>query len=206
MPAKREYHVKGTNDYLVLSIIFFFLCIWAVKDAWYPSAKVLKKHPQQLDLAFSVPGTVEKVDVTEGQEIGEDHVLASLRKDETAVAFEKAKNAYTAAKKLHTDLTVAIRNGGSTNDQQRLVVAQQEMDQALAKAEDLRNTLEASDLKAPSNGKVLKILVEPHTVVEAGQATMVVDPRDHFYLFNKSLALLSGLLFFVFMAVHFLGQ
>ena len=69
MPSKRRYHIKGTNDFIVLSAIFFFLCLWAVKDAWYPSAKVLKRHPLESVATFQAAGAVDKLHVAEGDPI-----------------------------------------------------------------------------------------------------------------------------------------
>ena len=66
MPVKRKYNIKGTNDFLVLALILFFLCLWAIKDAWYPSAKVLKKHPREVVAAFDARGSVGEILVDVG--------------------------------------------------------------------------------------------------------------------------------------------
>ena len=36
----RQYEVKGTKTYLYWSIGLFFLCLWAIKDGWFPSEKM----------------------------------------------------------------------------------------------------------------------------------------------------------------------
>jgi|GEM_PF-910003 len=214
MPAKRQYNIKGTNDFLVLAAIFFFLCLWAVKDAWYPSEKVLKKHPLTVSASFEIDGAVEKVLVSEGDSIGEDQVLARLRRDKAQVEFEAAKDAYTEAKKKHAMMKVAAVNAeqngasdaGIAEIQAGAAEAGAKADEALAQVEMYKNMVDASDLKAPSKGQVKQILVGTHSLVEAGETIMIIDPKDHFYLFNKSLAVFSFLAFWVFLAIHVLAR
>jgi multidrug resistance efflux pump len=202
MPAKRQYHVKGTNDFIVLAGIFFFLCIWAVKDAWYPSEKVLKKHPLEIAVAAEVSGIVEKVLVGEGDPVAEDKLLATLRSDRIAAEFEEAKNAYTEARNEYNLLNAASPSGNP----QEIAAAQEAMDQALAKVDALRVTLDSMEIKSPDKGAISKSYISPLSIVEAGDALFLIDPQDHFYLFNKSLAIFSFLLFWVFLAIHILGR
>ncbi len=214
MPAKREYNVKGTNDFLILAAIFFFLCLWAVKDAWFPSEKVLKKHPLKVDVVFAVSGTVKDVKVGVGDPVGENELLAELRSDRVAVEYDKAKEAYTEAKNKHMELEKELAQGsgsaGSSDAapdlQTRLETSQQTMDEALANVEELRNVLDSSELKAPSKGTVQKVLIAPHTMVAAEQTAFIINPKDHFYTFNKSLTVFSFILFWVFLAVHILAR
>ncbi|HSR88085.1 MAG TPA: efflux RND transporter periplasmic adaptor subunit [Pontiella sp.] len=202
MPVKRQYRVKGTNDFIVLAGIFFFLCIWAVKDAWFPSDKVMKKHPLEITVAAEVTGIVEKVLVDEGDPVVEGKILAALRSDRIAVEFEEAKNAYTEAKKEFNLLNSASQSG----DAQEIAAAQEAMDQALAKVDELRVALESMEIKSPDKGEIKKSYISPLSVVEAGDQLFLIDPQDHFYLFNKSLAIFSFLLFWVFLAIHVLGR
>ncbi len=214
MPAKRDYNIKGTNDFLILAAIFFFLCIWAVKDAWFPSDKVLSKHPRQLDVTFGVAGTVQEVNVGQGDVVAENQVLAKLRSDRVLVEYEKARSSYSEAKQQHIALEKEskklIASGASADKiadlQEQLNAAQQEMDEALDAVGELRQQLDSSTLKASSKGEILKIMIAPHTMVSAEQTALVIDPKDHFYLFNKSLTVLSFILFWVFLAVHILAR
>jgi multidrug resistance efflux pump len=202
MPTKRKYHVKGTNDFIVLAGIFFFLCIWAVKDAWYPSEKVLNKHPLEIVVAAETGGIIEKVMVEEGDPVVEDKVLAVFRSDRVAEEFEKAKSAYTAAKKTFNLLNSASQPG----DAQEIAAAQEAMDQALAKVDELRVALDSMEIKAPDKGEIKEKHISNLSVVEAGDHVFLIDPDDHFYLFNKSLAIFSFVLFWVFLAVHLLAR
>jgi len=76
MAAKRKYNVKGSKDFIVLSGIFFFLCLWSVKDAWFTSSKTLEKHPRQVEAAFEISGLVEQLLVREGDSVGEGQLLS----------------------------------------------------------------------------------------------------------------------------------
>lgn len=212
--AKRKYAVKGTNDFLVLGAIFFFLCLWAVKDAWFPGAKVLKKHPHEVVASFEVAGTIEKVLVNVGDTIGKEQVIAKLRSDRVSVEYDKAKGVYTETNKKHTLMEVALKNlreGGGSDEgiaerEESLGEAKIALDAALVTVNDLRLKLDSSDLKAPDKGKILEVRVETHTMVEAGDAVLVIEPADHFYVFNKSLAIFSFIGFWVFLAVHILER
>jgi multidrug resistance efflux pump len=202
MPVKRQYHVKGTNDFIVLAGIFFFLCIWAVKDAWFPSDKVLKKHPLEIAVAAEVGGIVEKVLVDEGDLVAEDSLLAIFRTDSIAAEFEEAKIAYTEAKKEYNLLKSSSQSGNA----QEIATAQEAMDQTLAKVDELRLALESMEIKSSKKGSIKKSNISPLSVVEAGDHLFLINPDDHFYLFNKSLAIFSFILFWVFLAIHILGR
>lgn len=202
MPAKRQYHVKGTKDFIVLAGIFFFLCLWAVKDAWFPSPKVMKKHPQEIVVAFEVAGTVERVNVDVGDSVTEEMVLANLRSDRIAVEFDEAKGAYTEAKKKHA----MLRATSDASDAGAIQAAKEAMEQSLAKVEELRVALDSTELLSPSKGEIMEKYIATHSLVEAGDQAFLIDPKDHFYLFNKSLAIFSFFLFWVFLAIHTLAR
>jgi multidrug resistance efflux pump len=212
--AKRTYQVKGTKDFLVLALIFFFLGLWAVKDGWYPSPKVLKKHPLEMAVSFEIPGTIARLHVQEGDMVGEGQVLAELHRVKLESEFAEAKKTYTATKKQFQLMDAALKNAaknGSTIDgfkdrQQRWDEAKAEMDQAVARANEIRSQLDATELLAPDKGEVKQVLAFVHNQVEAGQTVMVLDPNDHFYTFNKSLAIFSALAFCVFMGLHILAR
>jgi multidrug resistance efflux pump len=214
MPAKRKYNIKGTNDFLVLAGIFFFLCLWAIKDAWYPADKVLKKHPREVAVAFKVAGAVARVNVAEGDSVSEKTLLASLRRDHIESDFEQAKDDYTSAKNQHSRMEVAhknaVKNGatdaGVAERKESMARAQASMDEALAKVTELRKAMDSTELLSPSRGKVKQIVVQAHSMVEAGDTALVLDPKDHFYLFNKSLAIFSFFAFWIFLAIHILAR
>ena len=104
MPAKRNYTVKGTKDFLVMALICFFLCLWASKDAWFPSSKVREKHPRRVEVAFSVDGAIKEFHVAEGDHVvspkdgNEPTLLASLIGATWQKEFDAKKADYAASK------------------------------------------------------------------------------------------------------------
>jgi multidrug resistance efflux pump len=214
MPAKRKYNQKGTKDFLVLACIFFFLCLWAVKDAWYPSPKVLEKHPLEVSVSFSIPGTVGQVYVQEGDSVGEEQVLAALRRVKIQERFDTAKKEFSAAKKKHAMRELAVQNGyknGASDDglsafKAGLVEAQAEMDAALVAVTVEREKLDSTELISGTKGKVTEVMISTHSRVDVDDIVMKIDPKDHFYLFNKSLAIFSFISFWVFLGIHILAH
>lgn len=214
MPAKRMYNIKGTKDFLVLSGIFFFLCLWAVKDAWYPSPNVLKKHPSEVAVSFDTAGSVGQLHVAVGDSIGEGQLLVELRRSKMKMDFDAAKKNYTAFKNKHTLMEEALRNAGKNGAsdegiaelREGVAQARSTMDASLEKVGAARAALDATELHAPTKGVVKELLAMTHSQVEAGETVLVIDPKDHFYLFNKSLAIFSFIAFWVFMGLHILAH
>lgn len=194
MPAKRNYTVKGTKDFLVMALICFFLCLWASKDAWFPSSKVREKHPRRVEVAFSVDGAIKEFHVAEGDHIvspkdgNEPTLLASLIGATLQKEFDAKKADYAASK------------DGSP-----------EKAALLAEIRQLKTRLEGLMLHCPElgkekGGKVGKMLLNRYDRVKAGQPVMEIKPNQGFYLFNKSLAIFTFIGFWVFLGIHILAQ
>jgi len=196
MLAKREYNVKGTNDFLILAIIFFFLCIWAVKDAWFPSEKVLKRHPLQVPVAFEVDGTLAQLHVSVGSHVvppeeegGTSTLLATLS---SVVQQEQYDNLVEEYKELKTQ---SPRD--ATELHEEILRLKAELD---------GKKLHCPKLGDEKGGTVIEILKNKHEMVKAGETVLVIEPKSHFYLFNKSLTVISFVLFWVFLAIHILAR
>jgi multidrug resistance efflux pump len=210
MPVKRRYNIKGTRDFIVLAGIFFFLCLWSIKDAWYPAPKVLEKHPRIVAVSFTTSGSIGEMHVAKGDSVGEKQLLAELRQVKMQEDFETAKLEYAAAKNKHILMAVASRNAvknGASDDgiaerEQSLANAQAAMDAALEKVTTARARIDSTELRAPTKGVVKEVLAGTYGQVEAGETVMLIDPKDHFYLFNKSLAIFSFIAFWVFLGIH----
>lgn len=194
----------------MLAGIFFFLCLWAVKDAWYPSDKVLKKHPRMVEASFETAGTVGSIRVSVGDSIGEEQILAVLLNTKKEVEFNAAKKEYTAAKKQHTLLQETVYNAGNSKDlaefHRSVDEAKTVMDSALKKVGNIRTAIDSSELLSPTKGVITEARMVPHSQAKAGQTAFVIDPQDHFYLFNKSLAIFSFMAFWVFLGLHLFTQ
>lgn len=212
MPVKRTYNIKSTKDFLVLAGVFFFLCLWAIKDAWYPSPNVLKKHPRTIEASFEASGSIGEIHVGVGDSIAEEQLLAELLRTKLEMDFNGAKKEYTETKNKHVLMKKALLNAeenGATESgiaeiRNSVVEAKDAMGAALKKVGDVRDAMGATELHAPAKGEIKEVLVSTHSPVEAGEAVLVIDPKDHFYLFNQSLAIFSFIAFWVFISLHFL--
>jgi multidrug resistance efflux pump len=196
MPAKRRYKVKGTNDFLILAAIFFFLCLWAIKDAWFPSEKVLKRHPREVTVAFAIDGTLAKLHVAEGDEVvppKEDGqpstLLASLSSVVQQDQYDKLVAEYKEIKKNSPEEAAALH---------------EEIKQVKAELDGKK--LYCPKLGDEKGGKIAKIYHGELAQVKAGEPVFLIEPKSTFYLFNKSLTVLSFILFWVFMAIHVLAR
>jgi len=101
--ANRVYKNKGSNDYLVMSVIFFLLCIWAIKDGWFPSDKVMKKHPYIIPITFNEDGFIKEINVNENDLIKDKQVIAILDRNEAKAIFnwEKGGTVIDVYKKVY---------------------------------------------------------------------------------------------------------
>jgi multidrug efflux pump subunit AcrA (membrane-fusion protein) len=182
------------KDFIVLAGIFFFLCLWAVRDAWFPTPKVLRDHPQRVEVSFPVDGTIKLFHVAVGDSIAspkdghEPTLLASLNDLVLQEQFDKKKAEY-----------VALEDGAP------------EKEALLEEVVALKNQLEHLTVHCPELGKekggtVSELLVSRYDKVKAGQPVLVIVPNKGFYLFNKSLAIISFIAFWVFLGIHFMTQ
>ncbi len=214
MPGKRKYNARGTKDFIVLAGIFFFLCLWAIKDAWYPSPKVLKKHPLAVAVSFETDGIVGTLNVKKGDPVVEEQILAELRRVRMQEQSAAVKKAYSEVKTAHARAdeslqTAVTSNAGSERIaelKQTRIETQRTLDSALEQVNLLRKKLDQTTLRSPSNGNVTDVYILPHSPITAGETVIMIDPKDHFYLFNKSLAIFSFIAFWVFLGIHVLAQ
>ncbi len=52
----RNYDVKGSKELLYWSIGLFLLCIWAVRDGWFPPPSKILRHgpPEEAEGTFYI--------------------------------------------------------------------------------------------------------------------------------------------------------
>jgi multidrug resistance efflux pump len=173
---------------------------------------VLKKHPLEVQAAFEIPGMVASLHVSEGDSVGETQILAKLRDVEIEEKFEDVQEVYLSARDAYAAADEALRKAvksdvagdGMEELKQRRMEAKTTMDSALQQVNELRAKLDAASLSSPGSGVVQDVRVMVHDHVEAGDVIMVIDPQDHFYTFNKSLAILSFIAFWIFLGIHIL--
>lgn len=190
--SNRFNQVKGTKDFLVAGVVCAFICLWSIRDAWFPTEKILKKHPLEFPVTIEVSGVVQDIPVDVGDEVGGKSPLLILNSAHLEEAVAAAEQAYKDAK-------------GSGHDVLKekldvLMKARDDLDRATVTADDF--ILKTTHGEDPLHGKVLDILVEPATEVEAGDTVMLVKPKDTFYIFNKTLSVLMFAAAAVFLFFH----
>lgn len=190
--AKSRFNIKGTKDFLVLAVFCGFLCIWSIRDAWFPTAKILKKHPLEVPVAFQVHGIVKEIPVRVGQAVGGDIPLASIYDDAYRTGVAEAEAAFEAAKASKDPLV--------QEKLEQLLTAREKLEHCTVKPSGI--TLETSHGEETLRGTVVSILVQPGDPVDAGTPVMTIKPVDSFYLFNKTLAVLSFIGMIVALIFH----
>lgn len=179
--GKKRFNIKGTKDFLVVAVFCGFLCAWSIRDAWFPTEKILKKHPREIEVSFTIPGVLKEIPVRVGQEVAGKIVLARLY-DESHQAKVAEAGADFEAAKAAKDSSI-----------------QEKLDELMKAREDLGAcTVETTDVvwttthgEETLRGTVVRILAEPATEIKAGEPVLTVKPVDSFYAFNKTLSVLS---------------
>jgi multidrug resistance efflux pump len=174
----RQYRVEGTNDFLYVAIVLLALGVWSVKDGWFPSQRVLTKHPRTTEASFTVAGIVDEVRARPMDSVREGDLLATLVSTVARDRFEAAEAALAAAAAASgAEVPAAPTAANRAAAGEALRVA--------------RQALDACALKSPVSGDVIEVPAAPEREIRAGETAVVIRPNDSFYLFNKSLAFLS---------------
>lgn len=192
MAKNRFTKIKGTKDFLVLAVVCAFLCAWSIRDAWFPTKKILKKHPLEFAVTSNVPGVVQSIPVKIGHQIEGMEILVQLAPSRYQKTVDEADAAWQAAKEA-----------GDPDAGAKLSAVYKARENLLACA--IRNTdfkLTTTHGEDVLRGKVFKILVKPAASVDVGDVLMVVEPKDTFYIFNKTLAMLTFFGTFVGLFFH----
>lgn len=184
MARDRFKKIKGTKDFLVLAVACGCICLWAIRDAWFPTEKILKKHPQEFQVTSSVAGVVQNIPVRVGDEVKGSMPLLILGSQYYEEAVAAAEEAYKAAVETKDKEQIKAK----LDD---LVVAKEKLQATIIRCTDF--ILETTHGEDPLHGKVLEILVDPAAPVDAGQTVLIIQPGDTFYIFNKTLAILTFL-------------
>ncbi|NOU36070.1 MAG: hypothetical protein HOO88_04810 [Kiritimatiellaceae bacterium] len=193
MAKGRFSQVKGTKDFMVAAVFCGFLCVWSIRDAWFPTEKVLKRHPLEIPVPFKVSGVVKDILVKPGDEIKGNAVpLASLYDEGYRAKVTEAEAAFEAAK--------AAKDAAVEEKLSVLMKARSDLEACNAKNADV--TWTTTHGEEILRGVVTRILVVPSTHIEAGVPVLMVKPTDTFYLFNKTLALLTFLGMIVALIFH----
>ena len=215
MAKKKRYSkVHSTKDFLILTIVCAVLCVWAVRDGWFPSDKVLKKHPPELMLAFETDGVVVQASVKEGAVLAKLSTVTldeNLKELEAEYAAERdAGREQVAAEKLREILELRNRIKASVLK----IAAGYQIELDANRTPQIAGVVwdhQDPDYKKcyPLKEKsmvVKELLIKSNRRVAAGEPAVVVYTKDHFYPFNKVLAVITGLGIILFGILHVLAS
>lgn len=194
MAKKRKYkNLHGTNDFLVAAIALLLLGLWAVKDGWFPSESTLEKHPIESVAEFSHAGTVDEIMVEVGQGISSNTSLIEMRTTKLDNKQENLEERLETAREELEDFEQSWLNEDSAIDEQELNSRKTEKQKQIMDIKKeiagIKQTRMRRILRSNVTGDVKKILVEVGQDVEKGESGAMIHAKDHFYLFNKSLAI-----------------
>lgn len=179
--AKGRFSIKGTKDFLVMAVACGFLCLWSIRDAWFPTKKILEKHPQSVEVAMKVSGVIKSLPVAPGHEFVGSVVLVEIYDDSYQKVLTAAEVAFEEAKEARaTDVEDKL---------EAMLAAREQLNACTLRNTDL--TQKTSHGEDSLRGTVLTHLAKPATHVEAGEPVLLVRPKDTFYAFNKTLAIFS---------------
>jgi multidrug resistance efflux pump len=194
--AKSRFNIKGTKDFLVAAVVCAILCLWSIRDGWFPTPKTLKKHPLEIPAAFSVGGVVKEIALRVGDEIHGKVALAVLYDDAFRTKVYEAEAAFNAAKDA---------KAADTDEKlEALLTARKNLEACTVWNTDILWT--GSHGEATLHGEVVSVLARPGDRVESGQPVLLVNPEDTFYLFNKTLSVLMFLGALVSMVFHWVAS
>lgn len=186
----RQYKVEGTRDFLYGAIVLLLLGAWAVRDGWFPSPSVQAKHPRRVPVAFEIGGVIAEILVQPGDPVRPDMVLARLSRQEQESHLAEIERRY---KEIAEAATIPfVETDEPTETRARLAVE-------LSKA---RQEMAIREIKAPIGGVVRAVRARVSDVVQPGAPIVEIDPQDHFYLFNKSLAIICLVGAVVCLVIH----
>ncbi|MBN1299581.1 MAG: efflux RND transporter periplasmic adaptor subunit [Melioribacteraceae bacterium] len=126
---------------------------------------------KESSLSFKIPGIIESIHIKQGQSVKEGDVLASLKQDEIDANFSKARNGVEKAKRDYERIQNLYNEKVATLEQlQNMKTA---LDVAESDFKIARFNREYSVIKAPSDGKILRIISEENEITNAGYPVLL---------------------------------
>lgn len=191
---KRDSRIKGTKDFLILTGFCAFLCLWAIRDAWFPTEETLQKHPREIALKIHRTGEIGEINVKEGQSVNPGTKIVKIADPEHESAMKIAREEYKRAK-----------DGGNAEDlrsaRKQVERLQREQEKLVLRVRD-----KYGDYEPYGSMTIKRIMVAPADHVETGDRVALLNPQDNFYFFNKTLTVISFIGFLAFGTVHFIAN
>jgi multidrug resistance efflux pump len=202
--ARKYKNVQGTNDFLVAAIGLTLLGLWAVRDAWFPTPKILEKHPLTAEVAFEDSGEVDQILVEVGMSISSNAPLLQLSARNLDQQQERVEDKLGKAEaELRRLNAAALAGAGGDSESGRLVAEKEEQVKELRRElAGIKQNRLRHIIRSEYKGKVQEIRVAQGDGVEADEVAAVINVQDYFYTFNKSLAIGSLLGALVCAIIH----
>ncbi len=191
--ARKYKNVKGTNDFLVASIALLLLCLWAVRDGWFPTQSILEKHPQTSQTIFESPGRVEEIMREVGSAVSSNTPVVRMSTRE----LEDNQNQYESRlEELEREISRSEAGIISVDDEDEREAIRSRIAELEASSRELRRQIAGvrqdimrNMLRPEYSGTVSEIMVSPGQQVDEGDTAFSIDVKGYFYTFNKSLAI-----------------
>lgn len=137
-------------------------------------------------LSFKVGGVIEGISVREGQKVVKGEKLAWLNKRDVQSAQQQATAGFEKALRDY-------RRGQALKDQEVITQVQldnlsTQLDVARAQLEQARFAMETAEIKAPSDGVILRRAAQVTEVAAAGQPILLLGSQASGFVFKASLA------------------
>jgi len=137
---------------------------------------------QNVQLSFTLTGTVKTVEVKAGDAVTAGQTLVTL---DTTLLEAQVKEAQANVDATSTQLQYLIRIG---TDQEHLKSAQADIDRVQAQLDSARATLAGATLTAPFNGTIASVDISPAETVTPGKIVIVLGDLTHFQIETTDLS------------------
>lgn len=139
----------------------------------------------QVKLSFKTGGIIKQLNVREGESVSRGAVLAVLdlsevnaRVNQARIAFEKSERDLRRAGNLYRDSVVTLEQYEDARSAFEVAKAQKQIAEF---------NLSHSRIKAPSNGKIQKILVEANEMIAPGYPALLFASTENDWVVRSSL-------------------
>lgn len=144
------------------------------------------EHKTSQQLAFKVPGFVDQISVQQGQSVEKGQLLASLDLEEINAEYQQAQaNTVLAKNEWQRAKSLFDKN----------MLSQAQLDQSLAQYDvakavetKARFNLRHAQIKAPSNGIILKRLIEKNELLAAGSPAFVLADQNDGWIIKAAVS------------------
>ncbi len=140
---------------------------------------------QEIKLSFKTGGIIEKIHVSESQQVKKGDILAQLDLTEIQAQVDKAKAMHNKAKRDYKRIEALY------NDTVATLENYQDAETALAAAKADMQTAEFnlshSKITAPSDGRILKIIAEPNELTGPGHPVILFGSTNKNWIIKTAI-------------------